>query len=135
MYSSSKPNTPQTLKIKFDGVNWSDLSWIINNNTLVTWTPSLLDNQSQKFKIKNATDIRIFKKNSGWWSGSWWPYAWQPYSWNGCGSCPAWTYKTWSSCFGWHKYEKCSWIVWNNVCAEKSRCDRDDESWSWIYNP
>lgn len=127
-YSSIKTNTPQTLQIKFDETNWSDLSWIINQNVWVSGAPTTLI--TEYLKLTNVSNIRIYKKNSNPLPS---PLEWQGYSWNWCNSCPNWYYKTWSACL-WHKYKRCNWVTWENICEEKISCSRwYSREWSWTY--
>lgn len=107
--------------LRFNWNIWDDLSWNITSTLWTVWTPVNIN--SQYLKIKNATDIKIFKKNS-----------WIFYSWFWCGSCPDWyTENTFWLC-SWNK--TCNWISWgNNICKEKSLCSWSNENWSWIYNP
>ena len=59
-------------------------------------------------------------------------------SWYGCSQCPWWlSYRDGRkfSCLWSDKYKKCTNIVWNPVCAEKSwplACKFVNKSWSWI---
>jgi len=139
-YSNDLIDIPKTIKLRFDWTTWEDLSGIINDNRFVSWSPINLD--SQKLKLINVSNIRIYNKDTSWtwWAPlggapSWWePIAswWISVSWHWCWDCPSGSIKKWSWC--WH-YRVCDWVIWSNVCAEKSWCFRGDESWSWTYYP
>jgi len=145
---NSIESSNENIKIKFEWDSWNEISWILSKNQ--SWTNTIDFNWNYNLKLINVKNLKIYKKtsssSSGWssssssssgWSSSsssssGWPVIWQTYSWYGCSSCPYWSEKSWSSCF-WHKYEKCSLIVWDNVCAEKNFCIRGNKNWSWIY--
>ncbi|MDD3793719.1 MAG: FecR family protein [Candidatus Gracilibacteria bacterium] len=113
-------STSKTLKLKFNGTDWEDLSGNIDVSAFAT--PILLN--SQNLEIKNATNIRIFKKVNGPIPGEW-------YSGKGCDICPNGDYKNAA-----HTKKFCNFINGtNNICAEKDFFDRDKKNWSGTYNP
>lgn len=140
--SSGSNYKSNTLKLKFEWINWED-KWenIYNNNSwILKWVT--VDLEGKNLKLINVSNIRIYNKDTSWtwWvplggAPSWWePIAswWISVSWKWCSSCPSGSIKKWSWC--WH-YRVCDWVIWSNVCAEKSWCFRGDESWSWTYYP